>query len=167
VSIRRVSMVILVLLATSCTDNRRHEVTDSQRRAIADTIRQQAAALYADENRRSAEVFIQQMSDSDFHYASTGNLFPSKDSLSRAARQRVSALRELTYTLRDSGYVSVLSPDAAVFTGAYDEVAVDSGGKKTTYRDAWTGVYERRNGKWVITHGHFSRAPVVDQQPRR
>ena len=165
--IRWVGIVMSLLFVTSCTNGPRPELTASQRQAIADTVRQQAAALYADENRRSAEVFIQQMSDSDFHYASTGNLFPTKDSLSRAARQRVSALRELTYTLRDSGYVSVLSPDAAVFTGAYDEVAVDSGGKKTTYRDAWTGVYERRNGKWVITHGHFSRAPVADQQPRR
>jgi ketosteroid isomerase-like protein len=134
--------------------------TAQQRAAITDTVKDLANKLFEAENRRDADVFMAQSSDDpDFRYISSGNLFPSKDSLSRSAHARVKSLKSLTYTLKQSG-VTVLSPDAAVFTGAYDETAVDSTGKSQTFRDGWTAVYQRRNGKWKIIHGHFSRAPV-------
>lgn len=139
------------------------QVTVRQRTAIADTVKQLAQALFDAENQRNADVFIGQATDDpDFHYISSGNLFPSKDSLSRAAHGRVRSLQALTYTLKD-GYVTVLSPDAAVFTGSYDEVAVDSAGKSSQFRDGWTAVYARRHGQWKIVHGHFSRAPVASR----
>ena len=161
----RVLLLATMLVLLARCSARPGVMSEAERQAVADTIRQQAAALYADENRRSAEIFVAQMSDGEFHYASSGNLFPSKDSLARAARRRVASLKELTYTLRDS-YVTVLSPTAGVFSGSYDEVAVDSSGAKLVFRDAWTAVYERQDGKWNITHGHFSRAPV-DNRPSR
>ena len=142
---------------------RAQQVTERQRTAIADTVKQLAKALFDAENQRNADVFIGQATDDpDFHYISSGNLFPSKDSLSKAAHGRVKSLKALTYTLKD-GYVTVLSPDAAVFTGSYDEVAVDSTGKSSQFRDGWTAVYARRHGQWKIVHGHFSRAPVASR----
>src|SRR5262245_7600956 len=136
-------------------------LTEAQRTAIADTVKQLADQLFEAENHRDADVFISQATDDpDFRYVASGNLFPSKDSLSRAAHARVKSLKSLTYTLKTSG-VTVLSPDAAVFTGAYDETAVDSLGKSVSFKDGWTAVYARRNGQWKIVHGHFSRAPVA------
>ena len=136
------------------------ELGSVQRTAIADTVTMLANQLFEAENRRDADVFMSQSSDDpDFRYVSSGNLFPSKDSLSRAAHARVKSLKSLTYTLKTSG-VTVLSPAAAVFTGAYGETAVDSLGNSLTFRDGWTAVYARRNGQWKIIHGHFSRAPV-------
>jgi len=136
------------------------QLTPRHRTAIADTVKDLANQLFEAENRRDADVFISQATDDpDFRYISSGNLFPSKDSLSRAAHARVKSLKSLTYTLKQSE-VTVLSPDAAVFTGAYDETAVDSTGKSQTFRDGWTAVYQRRHGEWKIVHGHFSRAPV-------
>lgn len=157
-----VATVALVLSATvSCAPSAPAALSDAQRAAIADTVKQQAARLYEAENRRDADVFIAEATDDpDFRYVANGNLFPSKDSLSKSAHARVKSLKSLTYTLKDAG-VTVLSPDAAVFTGSYDETAVDSTGKTLTFRDGWTAVYARRNGQWKIVHGHFSRAPVA------
>ena len=143
------------------------QVTERQRTAIADTVKQLAKALFDAENQRNADVFIGQATDDpDFHYIASGNLFPSKDSLSKAAHSRVKSLKALTYTLKD-GYVTVLSPDAAVFTGSYDEVAVDSAGKSTQFRDGWSAVYARRHGQWKMVAGHFSRAPAAPPSPPR
>ena len=58
----------------------------------------------------------------------------------------VKSLKSLTYTLKQSE-VTVLAADAAVFTGAYDETAVDSTGKSQTFHDGWTAVYQRRHGQ--------------------
>ena|SRR5437667_8773921 len=136
------------------------QVSERDRAAIADTVKSLVNKLYEAENRRDADVFISEATDDpDFRYISTGNLFPSKDSLSRAAHARVKSLKSLTYTLKQSE-VTVLAADAAVFTGAYDETAVDSTGKSQTFHDGWTAVYQRRHGQWKIVHGHFSRAPV-------
>ncbi|MBI4501253.1 MAG: nuclear transport factor 2 family protein [Gemmatimonadetes bacterium] len=152
----------LVLILTACAPKAPapQVLTEAQRTAIADTVKRLANELFEAENRLDADVFISQATDDpDFRYVSSGNLFPSKDSLSKAAHARVKSLKALTYTLKDGG-VTVLSPDAATFTGAYDETAVDSTGKTLTFRDGWTAVYARRNGQWKIVHGHFSRAPV-------
>lgn len=151
----------LLILAGGCAQPGAPALTDAQRAAIADTVRQHAAALYEDENRRSAEVFVAQMADGPdlFTYASTGRVFWAKDSLAKAARTRVASLRALTYTLRDAR-VLVLGPDAAVLTGSYGEAATDSTGKELAFNDAWTAVYQRRDGKWQIVHGHFSRSPT-------
>ena len=70
------------------------QVSERQRAAIADTIKSLVNKLYEAENRRDADVFISEATDDpDFRYISTGNLFPSKDSLSRAAHARVKSLR--------------------------------------------------------------------------
>ncbi len=154
-------LLVFVSLFILSAPLRAQQLSDRQRTAIADTVKQLAKALFDAENQRNADVFIGQATDDpDFHYISSGNLFPSKDSLSRAAHSRVKSLKALTYTLKD-GYVTVLSPDAAVFTGSYDEVAVDSAGKSAQFRDGWTAVYARRHGQWKIVHGHFSRAPAT------
>jgi hypothetical protein len=152
--------VLIALAACAPAPAPQAELGSAQKAAIADTVTMLASQLFEAENKRDADVFISQATDDpDFRYVSSGNLFPSKDSLSRAAHARVKSLKSLTYTLKTSG-VTVLAPDAAVFTGAYDETAVDSVGKSLTFRDGWTAVYARRNGQWKIVHGHFSRAPV-------
>ena len=152
---------VLVVLSACAPASPPPPLSDAQRAAITDTVKQLASQLFEAENRRDADVFISQATDDpDFRYVASGNLFPSKDSLSRAAHARVKSLKSLTYTLKTSG-VTVLSSEAAVFTGAYDETAIDSLGKSQTFRDGWTAVYARRHGQWKIVHGHFSRAPVT------
>ena len=156
----RIPLLVGVLLLVGAPSLSAQQLTEKQRTAIADTVKDLVKKLYDAENQRNADVFIGEATDDpDFRYISTGNLFPSKDSLSRSAHARVKALKSLTYTLKQSE-VTVLAPDAAVFTGAYDETAVDSTGKSLTYRDGFTAVYQRRHGQWKIVHGHFSRGPA-------
>ena len=55
--------------------------------------------------------------------------------------------------------VDVLSPDAAAMTSTYRIPHTDPQGRPHTLGGAWTAVFARRGGKWVIIHEHLSDAP--------
>jgi ketosteroid isomerase-like protein len=56
--------------------------------------------------------------------------------------------------------VDVLSPDAAVVTTTYRIPHRTPMGEPHTVAGAWTAVFARRNGKWVIVQEHLSDVPA-------
>lgn len=46
------------------------------------------------------------------------------------------------------------SPEAAVASGRYHDVFVDTAGKRTEARGIGTWVWSRRGGRWQIIHQH-------------
>lgn len=56
--------------------------------------------------------------------------------------------------------VDVLSPDAAVVTTTYRIAHRTPAGEPHTVAGAWTAVFARRNGKWVIVQEHLSDVPA-------
>jgi ketosteroid isomerase-like protein len=55
--------------------------------------------------------------------------------------------------------VDVLSPDAAVVTTTYRIPHRTPAGEPHTVAGAWTAVFARRGGKWVIVQEHLSEIP--------
>jgi ketosteroid isomerase-like protein len=55
--------------------------------------------------------------------------------------------------------VDVLSPDAAVVTTTYRIPHRTPAGEAHTVAGAWTAVFARRGGKWVIVQEHLSEIP--------
>ena len=55
--------------------------------------------------------------------------------------------------------VDVLSRDAAVVTSTYRIPHRTPAGEPHVVAGAWTAVFERRNGKWVIVQEHLSEIP--------
>jgi ketosteroid isomerase-like protein len=53
----------------------------------------------------------------------------------------------------------VLSPDAAVVTTTYRVPHRTPSGAPHTIAGAWTAVFARRDGKWVIVQEHLSEIP--------
>lgn len=58
-------------------------------------------------------------------------------------------------------YLDVLSPDAAVFTGTYTIPHRTPAGAAHVVGGAWTALFERRGGRWVIVQEHLSDLPVA------
>jgi ketosteroid isomerase-like protein len=56
-------------------------------------------------------------------------------------------------------HVTVLGPDAAVLTTTYAIVHRTPEDRPHTLRGAWTAVFERRGGRWVIVQEHLSDPP--------
>jgi ketosteroid isomerase-like protein len=56
-------------------------------------------------------------------------------------------------------HLTVLGPDAAVLTTTYAIVHRTPEDRPHTLRGAWTAVFERRGGRWVIVQEHLSDPP--------
>jgi hypothetical protein len=55
--------------------------------------------------------------------------------------------------------VDVLSRDAAVITSTYEIPHTTPAGMRHVIGGAWTAVFSRRNGRWMIVQEHLSDAP--------
>jgi acyl-homoserine lactone acylase PvdQ len=56
-------------------------------------------------------------------------------------------------------HVDVLGPDAAVVTAAYRIPHLTPRGQPHVVGGAWTAVFARRGGEWVVVQEHLSDAP--------
>ena len=94
--------------------------------------------------------------------AGAGGVVTSRDTLAmqiRAFWQNVGQnMREPRWTWGQS-YVDVLSPDAAVLTATYRVPHLTPMGTPHVIGGAWTAVFERRRGRWVIVQEHLSDVP--------
>ena len=132
----------------------------AEREAIADTIRSRITTAA---NLSAKDVVASLMSlypDSGrVISASAGRLTTSRDSL---ALDIASFWRNIGQNMRQPRwewgpmYVDVLAPDAAVLTATYRIPHITPQGHPHTVGGAWTAVFQRRDGKWVIIQEHLS-----------
>jgi hypothetical protein len=73
-------------------------------------------------------------------------------------------MRDARWEWRDS-YVDVLSADAAVITATYRVPHLTPRGAPHVIGGAWTAVFARRSGRWVIIQEHLSDVPGLAQGP--
>lgn len=135
-------------------------LSDAEREAIADTIRSRITTAA---NLSAKDVVASLMSlypDSGrVVSASAGRLTTSRDSL---ALDIASFWRNIGQNMRQPRwewgpmYVDVLAPDAAVLTATYRIPHITPQGHPHTVGGAWTAVFQRRGGKWVIIQEHLS-----------
>ena len=59
-----------------------------------------------------------------------------------------------------TSHVRVLAPDAAVLSAVYRIPHETPEGRPHVIGGAWTMVFERRDGRWVIVHEHLSDRPA-------
>jgi hypothetical protein len=164
----RRSLCALLLCAAACRPSSpdatsRDATSAAQRAAIADSLRHLIAAAYD----LSKPNVVQRMLA----------LYPSRGPVVSAAGGRVTTSRDtlagqiehfwqfIGQNMReprwvwDSTWVDVLSPDAAVLTGVYHIPHLTPRGEPHTIGGAWTAVFVRRSGRWVIVQEHLSDAP--------
>jgi len=137
------------------------ELTDAEKAAIADTVRQQADAFY-DAFRTLDFDRAMGAFGTDLVWAENAALGANRDSMVTAWRGYFDALREVTSGDWREVHIEVLGPDAAVFSGTFDWVGVDTTGAPAGSRGAWTAVWVRTAAGWKITHGHESWVPLPE-----
>ena len=140
-------------------------LSPAQRAAIADTVR---ARLVAACDLSGGDVVGRLMS----LYPDTGTVLSASSgevSTTRAELQRkIAAFWEnIGRNMRQprwqwvSMHVDVLAPDAAAVTAVYRIPHLTPRGMPHVVGGAWTAVFQRRAGKWVIIQEHLSDAPPI------
>jgi ketosteroid isomerase-like protein len=162
----RATIIVLALALASpaaCTpasSSTSTSLTLAERDAIADTIR---ARITTAANLSAKDVVASLMSlypdTGRVISASAGHITTSRDSLTLDI---TAFWRNIGQNMRDPRwewgpmYIDVLAPDAAVLTATYRIPHITPQGHPHTVGGAWTAVFQRRAGKWVIVQEHLS-----------
>jgi len=150
------------LLSTACQPSQ-GAPSVGRKTAVADSLKRQVAAAY-DFSRSNVPGNLM-------------SLYPDTGRVVAAAAGRVTTTRDALqheiaafwdYVGRnmrsprwvwEESHVDVLSLDAAVMTATYRIPHLTPAGAPHEIRGAWTAVFVRRSGKWVIVQEHLSDTP--------
>jgi ketosteroid isomerase-like protein len=170
----RLSVLLLPLLFGACASDRR-QVTELERRAIADTLEGMVKRAYDVSGPRSGalERLLSLYPDSGrVVSASDGHMLASRDSLADGIRyfwESVGRNMREPRWIWERMVTDVLSPDAAVVTATYRVPHLTPRGEPHELAGAMTLVFAQRGGRWVVVQEHLSDrpipAPVEDSPP--
>jgi hypothetical protein len=150
-------------IALACGQGGDTGLTAEERRTIAATIEQRVKTAY---DLGADDVLAGMLSlyprEGPVYSASGGSVTTTRDSLEAAIRQFWNYVGR---NMRDPKWewtkmqVDVLSPMSAVMTATYRVPHLTPAGQPHVIGGAWTAVFARRNGEWVIVHEHLSDSP--------
>jgi ketosteroid isomerase-like protein len=162
---RRLALLALICGAavTGCQPAASATIDQARREAIADSLTGLIRAAY---DLQAPDVVARLMSlypDSGrVISASGGRVTTTQDSLEAGIRAFWTYvgrnMQEPKWTW-GTPQVDVLSPDAAVVTTTYRVPHRTPAGEPHTIAGAWTAVFARRDGRWVIVQEHLSEIP--------
>jgi ketosteroid isomerase-like protein len=159
-----VTAVGLCCLVSCEPPDRSALTTVAQRDAIADTLRKLIVNAYdlAKPGDAVARLMSLYPPTGTVVSASGGQVATSRDSLQagiRAFWENVGRnMRDPKWTWGEM-HVDVLAPDAAVVTTTYRVPHLTPRGEPHVIAGAWTAVFQRRGGRWVIVQEHLSDVP--------
>lgn len=161
---RRRSAFLAAALLIACSPAGPREVPAAQRAAIADTLRSLLVGAYDLGKPGDAVARLMSLYPDSGRVisASGGQVSSSRDSL----RAELAAFWEnVGRNMRNPKWnwgqmhVDVLAPDAAVLTTTYSVPHRTPAGQPHVIAGAWTAVFQRRAGRWVIVQEHLSDLP--------
>jgi hypothetical protein len=168
--VRRAALVAGMALGASvtysCTTADAPALTASERSAIADTLRSLIVNAY--DLSRPGDAVARLMSlyapSGPVISASGGQVSTSRDSIEIGLRtfwDNVGKnMRDPRWTWGEM-HVDVLARDAAVVTAAYRVPHLTPRGEAHVFAGAWTAVFQRRGGRWVVVQEHLSDVPAA------
>ena len=160
-----IALLSLAVLA-SCAPARGTPLSDAQRAAIADTLQTMIRSAYDLSKPGDAVARLMSLypTSGPVISASGGRVSTSRDTLAAGIR---AFWDNVGRNMRDPDWqwgamhVDVLAPDAAVVTTTYRVPHHTPMGEPHVIAGAWTAVFQRRGGRWVIVQEHLSDLPAA------
>ena len=161
--LRPASLIALAALASGC-QSRSTEVSPALRQAIADTLTSMVKSAYDLKAPNPVARFMSLYPDSGrVISASGGRITTTRDSLESGIKsfwEFVGRNMQDPKWIWGKPQVDVLSENAAVVTATYRIPHRTPAGEPHTVAGAWTAVFARRGGRWMIVQEHLSEIPA-------
>jgi hypothetical protein len=158
--------VVLAMVAVgpfACQSDASSRLDPARRTAIADTLTSMIKSAYDLKAKDVVGRFMSLYPDSGrVISASGGRVTTTRDSVEAGIKSFwtfVGQRMQNPTWIWGRPFVDVLSPDAAVVTTTYRIPHRTPDGAPHTVAGAWTAVFARRAGKWVIVQEHLSEVP--------
>ncbi len=150
------------VVALAC-EPRRGALSPGEKTALADSLKRQVAAAYDFSRSNVAANLMSLYPDTGrIVAAAAGRVTTSRDALRHEIAvfwENVGRNMRNPQWIWEESHVDVLSPDAAVMTATYRIPHTTPAGAPHEISGAWTAVFVRRGGRWVIVQEHLSDAP--------
>jgi ketosteroid isomerase-like protein len=168
--VRRAALVAGVILGASltvsCTAADPAPLSAAERSAISDTLRTLIVNAYDLSKPGDAVARLMSLypTSGTVVSASGGQVSTSRDSVELGLR---TFWDNVGKNMRDpkwtwgAMHVDVLARDAAVVTTTYRVPHLTPRGEAHVFAGAWTAVFQRRGGRWVIVQEHLSDVPAA------
>ena len=156
----RVAIAAWLATAIACSPKTAADMSGSEKRAIADSLKRLVVAAY-DLSRPDPVKNLMSLYPTQGRVisASGGVLTTTRPQLEQAIH---AFWRYVGQNMKQPKWewtsmnVDVLAPDAAVMTSTYRVPHVTPTGMNHVIRGAWTAVFQKRGGRWVIIQEHLS-----------
>ena len=161
--VRLASLIGFTVIVAACQSGPPARIDPARRKAIADTLTTMLRSAYDLKATNPVARFMSLYPDSGrVISASGGRVTTSRDALESGIKsfwEFVGRNMQNPTWIWGTPQVDVLSPDAAVVTTTYRIPHRTPAGEPHTVAGAWTAVFARRAGKWVIVQEHLSEIP--------
>ena len=142
-------------------------LSPATRAAVTDAVRQFAQDVAHDVTREGPAAWGRYFSPSpSFFMASDGRLvFSSAASAARGIDDLTRTIKSIELRWGDDLRVDPLTPDLAVLASSWAEIIIARDAGRVTARGFFTGVAERRDGRWKFRDAHWSVAAPAPKAP--
>ena len=162
---RAVAVVVTIGALVACSPAEPPTLLPAQRAAIADSLKSLIRNTYdlSKPGDPVARLMSLYPSTGPVISASGGQVTASRDTLQEGIR---AFWDNVGKNMRDpkwtwgAMHVDVLAPDAAVITSTYSVPHLTPSGQPHVIAGAWTAVFQRKAGRWVIVQEHLSDVPA-------
>jgi ketosteroid isomerase-like protein len=149
-----VTLLAFAIFAFSCQPQPT-TLTDTQKAAVADSAKAVVQLMLANANKLDFVAYFNHYSaDPDSRYIENGSLYPSLEAMKKNYADNLSF--ESLNNTPDTWDMIVLSSDAVVITMPFHFSFKPKGLPEYKAQGVWTGVVQRRSGKWAIIQSHES-----------
>jgi hypothetical protein len=158
-------LLILMIAVAGCqprvvTSAREERLTPADRSAMEQSVRGFMARVAQAVTQEGPTAWSEEFEGgANFFMAVSGELvFPTGEAAAQALPAVARAIPHIDLKWGDDLRVDPLTADLAVVATSYQEVQLDPQGHTVRENGYFTGVVERRNGKWQFRDAHWSQA---------
>lgn len=117
------------------------------------------AEMIAAANRMDMDAFFGAIVDTDRGLiVQNGTIFPTRADARTSVERGLRGVKAIDRRF-DNPQVTVLSPETALLVSTGSVTATIEDGRVMTSRFAVSLVWVRRDGRWMVLHGHYSTPP--------
>jgi ketosteroid isomerase-like protein len=152
----------LLAVGARCSRPESVELSATQKKVIADSLTKLVVAAYDLSKPDAVAGLMSLYPDDSLVSASGGGVVRTRLELEQQIKTFWTYVGSRMQKPRwewTSMTIDVLSPDAAVMTSTYRIPHATPQGKPHVLGGAWTAVFAKRGGRWVIVQEHLSDAP--------
>ncbi|NGP78001.1 SgcJ/EcaC family oxidoreductase [Balneolaceae bacterium YR4-1] len=156
-----IAIFVVGYLLFGCTNKNASDLTEQEISSLSNTIMAHSEEANRAWQSLDAEAYMSHYSEeADFYFQGS---YYSFDEFEAIVHDYLGSLQTSTLNMIDP-HIEVLGPEGAVISYNYKGQNIDTTGVADNTEAAFTAVYKKQEGRWLIVQAHESMVPAGNDQ---